>query len=522
MKLLNKIFTIVNLSLGLVIISSCEDFVTEQPIDTLTVEQFYDNDAQLTQAIGAGYTYLGDNLYRRGFYQMFLENRTDAMMLGLQTRAGADLDIATFNYNPSNSRIVDLWTSCYRAIKNMNVLIAKAPLAKNASESVKNSTLAEAHFLRAFYYFQLVRLWGEVPLVTVQAQTFGEAQNAPRAPVNTIYEQIIQDAKIAAGETTAGIVLRATTANDGRVGVSAAHTLLADVYLTLKNYSEAARYAKLVIDSGNHALWENYADAFDISKQYLKNSAPNAENIFDAKFNPDVDPGSRFANFAWPSGMIIPYGSNPNQRGQGFFEVTQSSFDKLENGDNRKIFMFPGTFVLGAGNESIRDPAATKIVGGAYNGKELNKQSPYFVFKYSMVDPRNRFGWANNPWPIYRYADVLLMYVEALNEIGGATQEVLDQTINLTRARGGLAPLIGVSGAALRDAIKQERYTEFFFEGKRFFDLVRWGDLVNAVNSRDFGYGTVITIDERYHLMPLPQIEIDANPSITTNNAPWN
>ncbi len=522
MKQLNKFFIIISAFVVITTLYACEDFVTEQPIDTLTVDQFYNNNAQLTQAIAAGYTYLGDNLYRRGFYQMFLENRTDAMMLGLQNRADVDLDIATFNYNSSNSRIVDLWTSCYRAIKNMNVLIEKAPLAENASESVKNSILAEAHFLRAFYYFQLVRLWGEVPLITVQAQKFGEAQNAPRAPVNAIYEQIIQDAKIAAGETKAGVVLPATTANDGRVGVSAARTLLADVYLTLKNYSEAARYAKLVIDSKNHALWENYADAFDVTKQYLKNSAPNAENIFDAKFNPDIDPGSRFANFAWPSGMIIPYGGNPNQRGQGFFEVAQSSFDKLENGDSRKAFMFPETFVLGAGNESIRNPAATKIVGGAYNEKELNKQSPYFVLKYSMVDPRNRFGWGNNPWPIYRYADVLLMYVEALNEIGSATQEVLDQTINLTRARGGLTPLSGLTQATLRNAIKQERYTEFFFEGKRFFDLVRWGDLVSAVNNRDFGYGIIITIDERYHLLPLPQIEIDANPSITSNNAPWN
>jgi starch-binding outer membrane protein, SusD/RagB family len=143
--------------------------------------------------------------------------------------------------------------------------------------------------------------------------------------------------------------------------------------------------------------------------------------------------------------------------------------------------------------------------------------------KYSYNDPSLRWWTGSAAWPVYRYADVLLMYLEASNEQGAASQALLDETINKTRARGGLTPLsAGLGQSGIREAIKNERLIEFMFEAKRFYDLVRWGDLVNAVNSRNFGYTGARVIDDQFKLLPIPQREMDANPNMGGNNPPWN
>ena len=364
-------------------------------------------------------------------------------------------------------------------------------------------------------------MWGDVPLITEPAQNFEEARQRGRESVDVIYEFIIEEAQIAAGEVLENVRLPEQSDNDGRIAISAAHTLLADVFLTLERYQESSDYSKLVIDSGNHELWENYEDAFSLDLQYSGNTAVNGENVFDVKYNPDVDPGNRFASFAWPRNVVLPYAAQPRRRGTGNFEVHESSYVRLDDNDTRKAFMFPFTYALGTGADAVANFEQDTIVGGPYDGLLLNRQNPYFVLKYTLEDPRQRFGNGNNPWPVYRYSDVLLMHLEAMNEIGQADQGTLDLTINRTRARGNLPPLSGISGEALLEEIKQERYTEFFFEGKRFFDLVRWGDLIDAVNNRDFDYGIDFDINENYLLLPIPQREIDANPNITENNPPW-
>ncbi|NJO03803.1 MAG: hypothetical protein HC880_20965, partial [Bacteroidia bacterium] len=233
-----------------------QDFLEEEPLADLTVDQVYNSDADLQQAVAGIYADLSnDNVYRRGRIQFFLELRTDAMMLGGTQLEGERLEIATFNYSPSNGFITNLWDRLYNGINNANVLIEKAPAAAAASAAGKRRTVAEAHFLRAFMYFNLVRLWGAVPLVLDSPTTFNETRNATRTPVDQIYAQIIEDARTAAGEVNPDIILPEIGNNDGRLTLSAAQTLLAEVYLSLQNYAESARYAKQVIDGGTHALW---------------------------------------------------------------------------------------------------------------------------------------------------------------------------------------------------------------------------------------------------------------------------
>lgn len=507
------------------IVFSCNEFLEEEPLDSVTIDQLYDTDTHLEQAVGGIYANLSqDNFgFRRGRFQYFLELRSDAMMLGGTRRSGSRLEIATFNYNSDNNFVRFVWAMHYNAINNANLLIERGPNASRATEENKKRTIAEAHFLRAYFYFNLVRLWGSVPLVLEAAETIEEARQPSRAPVDQIYTQIIQDARTAAGEIDQDIALPDVVEPiDGRVAIGAAQTLLADIYLTLENYPEAERYARLVIDGARYALWDNYEDAFEIENQYGPNSAPMGENVFDVKFNPDVDPGSRFATEAWPRGLLQPYSAAANRFGEGYFEVDSSVYIRLDDNDTRKSFLFPKTYVSGTGNEAP-GPVLDTIRGGAYDGTAFNKENPYFCVKYTSDNSRTRFGWGLNPWPVYRYADVLLMYLEAANEQSAANQGILDETINQTRARGGLDPLsAGLGQAAIREAIKEERFIEFFFEGKRFFDLVRWNDLVNAINTRDFDYNVNFPINENFELLPIPQREVDANPNITENNPPWN
>ncbi len=502
---------------------SCEDFLDEAPLSQLTVDQTYNTDDDLEQAVAGIYANLSSfGMYRRNRLQYFLELRTDAMTLGTTRRQGERLEAATYNYNAANGFIQSMWDTHYNGINNANVLIEKVPEANAATEFGRNRALAEAHFLRAFFYFNLVRLWGEVPLILESPRTYDQTREATRTPVEAIYEQIILDARTAAGEVDSKIVLPVNTNNNGRLTLSAAHTFLSEVYLTLELYSESAEYAKKVIDSGQHALWENYGDAFDPFKQYDANTAPNAESVFEIKFYQEIDPGSRFAAEAWPRGLVFPYAAQARRVGDGFMEVHESTYNRLDDNDARKQYLFPTTYALGTGNDAILVPDEDTIKGGPYDGLAFNREPPYFCIKYPLLDPLLRFGWAQNPWPVYRYADVLLYYVEAMNEQGLADQTVLDQTINLTRARGGLDPLAGLGQEELRQAIRDERFIEFFYEGERFFDLVRWDQLEEVVNNRDFGYSNPVVINENFRLLPLPQREFDANPNLGQNNPPWN
>lgn len=519
-----KLYTITSsiLLTMLLLVTSCNDVLEQEPLDTITVDQLYNTDADLEQAVAGVYSIPSNNwIFRRGRMLAVLELRADALMLGQTRRSGSRLELATFTYNPENEFIENAWQQYYKGIDNANVLLARGPEAASATDATKSRVLAEAHFFRAFFYLQLVRLFGSVPMPLVSPENYQQALEAPQVSVDELYQQIIEDAQFAAGEIDDNIMLPLTGDIDGRLTLGAAHALLADVHLTLGNYPETANYTQQIINSGQFALWENYADAFSIDLQYESNSAPLAENVYAVRFAPDIDPGSRFTNEAWPRGLVQPFSAQARRTGAGFFEVDQNVYDRIGPDIRRDSVIFPPTYALGSGAESILIAEEDTIKGGAYDGLPFNKpndQNLYFCIKFESDNPRDRFGWLKSPFPVYRYADILLMNLEAKNEQGQATQEDVDLTINQTRARGGLEPLVGLGQDELREAIKEERFVEFFYEGKRFHDLVRWGDFVQAVNQRDFSdqndYSIQTNINESFQVLPIPQREIDINPAL--------
>ena len=455
-----------------------------------------------------------------------LEMRADAVMLGATRIGSGDIvEVATYTYNTANRWIQLAWEWNYTGINRANLLIDRAPLATDASDVTINRVLAEARLLRAYYYFNLVRLWGDVPLFVAPTSSFDDAFKA-RTPVAEVYEQIIEDLEYAAGERDTDIRLPeiAEQASDfGRVTLSTAHTMLADVYLTLSDFPKAEEYAKKVMDGGLHDLWENYEDVFNIGNQYESlNGATNAESIFDVAFDPDLDPGSRFVTQSYPRDVILPYAAQTSRRGEGFFEVPASAYNRFDPADLRREVIFPQQYLPGTGTTSGPEPQMNDTIkGGPYDGRLLNREEPFFIMKYSAIDPKNRFGWGANPWPLYRYAEVLLIYAEAINEQRTISQGELDQSINRLRERAGLAPFPPLNQTDMQEAIRNERYAELYFEGKRFFDLVRWGELVEVVNNRNFEYPVGTNINDQFRFLPIPQRDTDANPNLE-QNPPWN
>ena len=525
MKIYKPLIPVITL-LSLFIAPGCNNLLDEEPEDRIILEQLYNTDEDLTNAAYGIYNpFLEDNNYRRGRIMYLLGMRTDEVKLSDDRIGEASvLDLATFNMNTDNRFIRDAWRLYYNVINRANIMIERAPDAESASQGVKSRVIAEAYLVRAFCYFNLVRLWGDVPLQLSFTASI-EGARLPRTSAETVYAQIIEDLRHAAGEIDTDVILPTVSGNtdQGRVTLSSAHTLLADVYLTLGNFAQAEEYARRVMDSGLHGLWPNYGDVFSIASQYDElPGAPNAESIFQLSFDPDRGIGSRFATQTFPRDQILPFAAQASRVGEGFFDVDESSFNAFDPADLRRNYIFPDSLVTGSGSDSPL-PARDTLVTFSGQTVVFNEEEPYFILKYRADDPTNRFQWGSNPWPLYRYAEILLIYAEAIVEQRTPSQAELDESVNRLRARAGLSAIITASGQeGIRQAIRDERYAELYFEGKRFFDLVRWGELVNTINNRDFGYPIGNTIDERYELLPIPLEEISTNPDIGENNPPWN
>jgi hypothetical protein len=353
-------------------------------------------------------------------------------------------------------------------------------------ETQKNYILGEAKFLRALGYFYLVRLYGDVPLVTSTEEQL--KAGTTRSPAAAVFTQIVKDA------TEAEAALPATwpTADKGRATKGSAEALLAEQYIWRKDWANAATAAKKIIDSGNYSLVANYIQAF------LPGSQNRPEEVFAAQSSSATGaPAIDIAAWEYPRNM------NPNSNGGwGTWQPLAAFMDSYPAGDYRKEVSF---FTHGI----------------APNGRDTTFL-PH-VYKYR---PTQRPGQQDVNWPIYRYADVLLMYAEALNEQGQPSQAATYVNMIRARARNGTgaenraAPAnvpAALSQAQMRDSIFFERKIELAYEGKRWFDLVRQGfNVWHDAIAKDPTVDQTQLVQTRM-LWPIPQPQIDLNPALTQN-----
>jgi hypothetical protein len=461
--------------------AACGDLLTESPRSQIAADDFFKTAADASAAIAAAYRPLSDFGLFAGNIQWAANAASDHGRVGPEEENATIIALTQLQWDSRNGYVTGPWASFYSIITRANLILERVPDIP-MSETLRNRILGEAKFLRALSYFYLVRFYGDVPLVTTTAE---QLTPGPRTPQEQVLTQLIQDAQDAEG----ALPPTWEAGDRGRATQGAAQALLADVYLWRKEWEQAASYAKKVIDSGTFALEPNYISAF------LPGSQNRREEVFAAQAS-DATGAAQISIAAW----TYPRAMNPNANGGwGTYVPLQWFLDSYLQGDYRKDASYFTTGMAPGGSEVTFAP---------------------HIHKYR---PSTRPGPQNVNWPIYRYAEVLLIHAEALNEMGRSAEAVTFVNQIRARARNGTggesrtqpADLAGLSQDALRDAIFQEREWELAFEGKRWFDLVRRGwEFFHAALTRD---PTATDVQQTDMLWPVPQAQIDLNPQLTQN-----
>ncbi|WP_138477255.1 RagB/SusD family nutrient uptake outer membrane protein [Dyadobacter bucti] len=459
--------------------SSC-DVLDQIPESNFTPANFYKNADDAKAAVNSVYDPMNTaEMYNQVMWIIQDQATDDSEWGGGRSTANqAKNDLDKYTFTPATSTFLSVWSTVYRGINRANTVLERVPGITMDTE-LQTRLLAETKFMRGFYYFTLVRLFGGVPLLLNETTSLNNLQ-VSRATAEEVYAQVIKDFT----EAEAVLPLTYTGADKGRATKGAATAFLAKVYLTREDWANAALKAKQVIDSGVYDLWANYSDAFLIANKNGK------EAVFEVQAL-----GGGFNEGSFMQGYMRPNFDRVNNiSGFGDDPVTKNLYDTYTAADKRR-------------DVNIRLYSATSTPAAP-----ASVDYPAYVYKY--LDPSaTANGEGSNNYPIIRYPDVLLMYAEALNEQAAGNAEAFN-AINKIRTRAGLAVLPStLSQAAFRDAVLLERRLELAFEGHRWYDLVRTKRLVSAMKAQN---PTIVVTDKNY-LFPIPQTERDANPNLTQN-----
>lgn len=459
--------------------SSCE-VLNQKPESSFMPDNFYKNSADAIAAMSSTYDPLNSpNMYGQVMWIIQDQSTDDAEWgNGRNTANQAKNDLDKYTFTPTTSTFQSLWTTVYQGINRSNAVIGRVP-AISMDTDLKNRLIAEAKFMRGFYYFTLVRLFGGVPLVLKETTSLNDLAVARETDEN-VYKQIIQDFT----EAENVLPVSYSGADKGRATKGAAKAFLAKVYLTRQEWAKSSAKAKEVIDLGVYDLWTNYADAFVIGNKNGK------EAIFEVQAL-----GGGFGEGSFMAGYMRPTFDKVNGVG-GFGDdpATENLYNAYKPTDKRRDITL--RLYSATGN-----PAAPASV--IY---------PCYVAKY--LDPSSTSqGDGSNNYPIIRYSDVLLMYAEALNEQAANNSEAY-KSINRIRSRAGLPNLTeNLSQAQFRDSVLVERRLELAFEGHRRYDLMRTKRLLSAMKAQN----PSILVEDRHYLLPIPQGERDVNPKLEQN-----
>ena len=544
----------------------CSDLLEEVPVSDLSVENSFKTEADAKAAIIGVY----NSLQLEGVY-----GKSQTLFSTDEHNAGSKVPLSGLNlytFTADNVEVIlPIWRDHYEGINRANLAISKIPgITMNVDE--RNTLVAEAKFIKALLYFNLIRYYGDVPYKESETTSLNDL-NIPRTPVATIYENMIRDLEY-------GVVnLKVKAAGlAGHATQDAAKTLLASIYLTrgsmarrdntgngIADFTLAARYSKEVMDSNRYRLCPYFPDAFIVQN---KN---NDEIVFDVQFkSPGLGVGNTIGlNMGIPSTAsgvdnLSAGGSQGAIRANVYHQFYYEAADSIRmKWTNARILINAAT-----GGYSIVSAVSTNPPVSAAKFRRYPVRSPGFVLQTNDYDVN---------WPIFRYSEVALIYAEASNEINGPNQLAIN-ALNLLRSRArntnvggihrdllprsltlqrsvGLVDLTLTNSlvstqAAFRNYIILERSRELSQEGKRWFDLVRWGILkstlrglnakciakisetppvevpvitntkwTNYWNGRVDEWNLITGSIQDFHmLLPIPTNERMANPSIGPNN----
>jgi len=470
--------------------SSCSDFLNQSPKTDLSENDFYKTADDFTSAVNGAYSALQEsNVY--GNWYVFGEIPSDNTRNQLSGSVTSQDEFDKFYIDTQNSYIKDFWTAAYKVINRTNTVLGRIDVV-NMNADLSARYKLECKFIRALMYFNLVRVYGDVPLVLKEI-SISESYSILRESKENIYNQIISDLK----EAAQGLPTSYSLSESGRATQGAAKALLGNVYMTLHRYSDAENILREVIESGQYSLLENTLGGLNIDGYKAVFSPTNhnsREGIFEIQFlKGGYGEGSNFANNFAPENSgtnVVALGSTG---GNNIPEM--DIYNAYEKGDFRRDF---------------------SMSLGYYDNRKNNAwvESRYV---HKFMDVPYQSGDANNNYPVIRYADVILMYAEALNQNGKTTEGC--KYLNMTRRRGfgyqttETTPidLNTTDKNAFALLVEQERRVELAFENHRWFDLVRTGRAVDVMKSKGF------SLNSTNLTCPIPQKQIDVNPKLTQN-----
>ncbi|MFN8347521.1 MAG: RagB/SusD family nutrient uptake outer membrane protein [Spirosomataceae bacterium] len=448
-----KKILITSLFLGFAFTSCQEDFLTVVPETALSSATFFTKEADFVQAVNATYVPLRAIFNDRHWIlaEMHSDNTYYArnILFGAVdgTENVADFAVPTANGVTANDNVLQHYRLDYQIIARANQVLALIDKVDFNADS-KNNLKGQALCLRAFAYFQLVQLFGKVPMHLTPVTTREEAA-APLATTEQLYAQIEKDATDASK-----LLFNKAKQEAGRVTSGTAKTILANLYLIQKKWPNAETIAKEVVTNDGYKLMADYNDAFSTTS----GNKNNAESVFEVQYlEGSAGYNGNFIYRIVPTPITaaelqpITGTSNPQSlSGENNNIPTPDIIAAYESGDKRKDISI-GYVTL---SQSLRD----------------NKVYPY-IKKFARTHSLHQNTGQNIP--VYRYAEVLLFLAEALNEQGKTAEAAT--YLNQVRTRAGLAATKATTQADMRTAIMQERRVELAFENKRWFDLVRTG-----------------------------------------------
>ncbi len=472
--------------------TSCEKQLNLEPISDISAGVFYNNANDIDLAVVSTYNSLY-GVMNKEF--VVTELRSDNTYMSPQNSETSNVPYRAadrFVLNSQNIYVQEYWRALYRTVSLSNNVIAHIDVVEN--EELAGQYLGEARFLRAHAYFNLVRSYGGVFIID-EPITGQDAKKRDRSTVEDVYKFLIADLEYAAEnlpDVSSGAQL-------GRVTKWAAKALLGKALLTRNTGSDnddAITVLTEVVNLSGFSMLPSYADVFSISNEH------NSEILFAVRYQSGgVGLGAPFANYFSPiqSDNFVVTGS-----GDELNVPTTSMSAAYEAADQRKAVSMADSFLLGSSYVQAR-----------------------FISKYNSTF--SNVDDAGNDWPIIRFTDVMLLLAEAINNQGGPTPQAID-LLNDVRQRAGLTAYTTAEVGSYFDfklALELERKLEFAFENQRWFDLVRTERAITVMN-------THFSTEDQYNdptrpqfytspisswqlLLPIPQYEIDLNPSIAQN-----
>lgn len=526
---MKKIKYIVALSLLSFTVFSCKEVIDLEPISNVGAEDFYKNYTETNAALTGCYNGLHEPLYNEWMFAELRGDNANQGSTGSSAVPNTELnELDLFIVNPSHDKVYDYWLSTYKNIRAINYVLQSLGVnyqngqieitegTAQMTDEQKHQIAGEALFLRAYHYFNLVRLYGGVFAITqpVDPKT---AKQIDRNTIDECYQLITADLLKANELLPVRTFSQISGTNLGRANIWAAKSLLAKVYLTRGQKADALPLLNQVIDNSGYGLLSSYEDVFSITNEM------NKEIIFAVRYKGGgFGLGSPFANLFAPNGSG---NAVVNNDGNGFNDPT----------------------------ESLKIAYKTPFTGPSDARKSVNiaQYSPSVAYvKKFTSQVVNRYD-AENDFPIIRFSDVLLMKAEAIGFDGADGTSV--GIINQIRARAGAADYPGtgnfnsvfykypatgdnaIDETTFKAALFNERRLELAFENQRYFDILRSGDalaIIRAYFAQEYAvhyanYRPVITLDELQGyvteerlLLPIPQREIDTNDQIKISQNP--